>query len=90
MRHAGFHCEIGLFIAMPMADGVGNWLAQGVTYEDIDYLCVKVIGPKDKFKLLAGQVSQSLFKALGVKHAQAAANKTVDNDDKYFNVKRES
>ena len=35
-------------------------------------------------------MSQSLFKALGVKHAQAAANKTVDSDDEYFNMIRES
>ncbi|WP_353239628.1 hypothetical protein, partial [Limnohabitans sp.] len=82
--------DIGLFIAMQMADGVGNWLVQSVAYEDIDYICVKVVGPKDKFKVLAGQVSQSLFKALDVKHAQAAANNTVDSDDEYFNMIRES
>jgi len=35
-------------------------------------------------------VSQSLFKALDVKHAQAAANTTVGSDDEYFTMIRES
>ena len=40
--------------------------------------------------MLAGQVSQLLFKALDAKHAQAAANQTVNSDDEYFNMIRES
>ena len=46
MCHADFHFDIGLLIAMPVADGVGNWLVQSVVYEDIDYLCAKVVGPE--------------------------------------------
>jgi len=46
MCHADFHFDIGLFIAMQMADGVGDWLVQSVAYEDIEYICVKVVWPK--------------------------------------------
>ena len=90
MYRADFHFEIGLFISMLMADVVGNWFVQSVADEDIDYICVQVVGPKDKLKVLAGQASQCLFKAPDAKHAQAAANKTVDSDDEYFNMIRES
>ena len=52
--------------------------------------CARVVGPKDKFKVFAGQVSQSLCKAPDANNAQAAANKTVDSDVEYFNMIRES